>query len=320
MKSEYPKDLLAGLYRQLFRIRNFETQCIKLYRSGDIRGYFHPYLGQEAIAVGSCAALRGQDYIVSTHRGHGHCIARGASINKMVAELLGKSSGYCRGRGGSMHIADFSTGNLGANGIVGAGIPIGVGAALGAKIRGEDRIAVVYCSDGAANNGVFSEALNLAAIWDLPFILVLENNQYAVSTPIEAVSRTKDLFIRAKGYGIEASATDGNDVLAVYRATKNAVESCTKDKGPVLIETLTYRQMGHHVNDPGTYMPEDKLEYYRKKDPVLIGKRYLLEVAAAEEVEAIEAEVEREMAEAIAFAKESPDPNVEEFLDEVTAY
>ncbi|MDY6913179.1 MAG: thiamine pyrophosphate-dependent dehydrogenase E1 component subunit alpha [Planctomycetota bacterium] len=315
----YSKETLTKMYRTLYAIRTFETRCIKLYRQGLIRGYFHPYLGEEAIATGVCAALEERDYIVSTHRGHGHCIARGAEIKKMLAELLGKAAGYCNGRGGSMHIADFSTNNLGANGIVGAGIPLGVGAALGAKIRGEDRVAAIFFSDGAANNGVFAEAMNLAAIWDLAVILVLENNHYAVSTPIEQVSRSADLYKRGLGYGVESFAVDGNDILEVYQKTAAAAAKCRDGKGPILMEAKTYRHTGHHVNDPGQYMPKETLDYYKSKDPVKIGRNYLLKEAKAspEEVKRIEAAVEQELEEAVQFAVDSPAPSVEEFLLEV---
>ena len=312
----YPTEFLAELYRRLYTIRVFETRCIRLYRQGEIRGYFHPYLGEEGIAVGVCAALREPDYIVSTHRGHGHCIARGASLERMAAELLGRESGYCRGRGGSMHIADLGTGNLGANGIVGAGIPLGVGAALGARIRGEQRVAVVFCSDGASNNGVFAESLNLAAIWDLPLIVVIENNQYAVSTPIRSVSRTEDLYVRAAGYGVAASKVDGNDVLEVYERASGAAEDCRAGKGPVLIEAVTYRQTGHHVNDPGAYMPRDKVEFYKAHDPVAIGRKYLLEHAPERVVQQLEREVEAAMERAVQFARESPQPDVAAYLGE----
>ena len=229
----YSKEFLKNVYKTLLTIRVFETECIKLYRQGFIRGYFHPYLGEEAIAVGVCSALTDKDYITSTHRGHGHCIANGASIDKMIAELLGKKEGYCKGLGGSMHISDTTKGNLGANGIVGAGIPIGVGAALGVKIRHEDRVTVSFSSDGAANNGVFSEALNLAATWNLPFILVLENNQYAVSTSIKESTRETELVKRGKGLGVESFRIDGNKVFEVYETAKKAVQLCRDGKGGV---------------------------------------------------------------------------------------
>jgi len=315
----YSREFLEQLYRTLYTIRVFETECIKLYRQGLIIGYFHPYLGEEAIATGVCAALRKDDYIVSTHRGHGHCIARGGELKKMVAEVLGREAGYCRGRGGSMHIADVNIGNIGANGIVGGGIPIGVGAGLGISIRGTDQVAVIFFSDGACNNGVFAESLNLAAIWDLPVIFLLENNQYAVSSPIEEMSRIPDLYRRAEGYGVPAFPADGNDVLAVYEKTKEAIEACRKGKGPVMIEAKTYRHGGHHVNDPGLYMPKDRLEYYKSKDPVDIGRKYLLEETKCTEQEAaaIEQQVQQAMEDAIEFAKNSPEPSVEKFLEEV---
>jgi len=315
----YSREFLEKLYRTLYTIRIFETRCIQLYRQGFIKGYFHPYLGEEAIAVGVCAGLNRDDYIISTHRGHGHCIAKGGDLKKMVAEVLGKEAGYCRGRGGSMHIADTATGNLGANGIVGGGIPIGVGAALGIKLQGSKKVIAIFFSDGASNNGVFAESLNLAAIWDLPAIFVLENNHYAVSTPIEESSRITDLYKRGAGYGVTSVGVDGNDVLAVYETTREAAENCRQGKGPVLIEAKTYRHGGHHVNDPGLYMPKERLEYYMSKDPVKIGRKYLLEQGkyTQQQVEAIEHEVEKLTEDAIEFAKNSPEPSVEQFLQEV---
>ncbi|MHC4439600.1 MAG: thiamine pyrophosphate-dependent dehydrogenase E1 component subunit alpha [Planctomycetota bacterium] len=315
----YSREFLEQLYRTIYTIRIFETQCIKLYRQGLIIGYFHPYLGEEGIATGVCAALRKDDYIVSTHRGHGHCIARGRQLKKMVAEVLGRETGYCRGRGGSMHIADAETGNIGANGIVGGGIPIGVGAGLGISIRGSSQVVVIFFSDGASNNGVFAESLNLAAIWDLPVIFVLENNQYAVSSPIEEMSRIPDLHKRAEGYGVEASMIDGNDVLAVFEETQKAVQTCCDGKGPVLIEAKTYRQGGHHVNDPGLYMPKDKLEYYKAHDPLTIARENLMNQSDCTEqyIADIENGVNQAMSEAVEFAKSSPQPSVDSFLEEV---
>ncbi len=316
----YSQQFLAQLYRTLYTIRSFETQCIRLYRQGLIIGYFHPYLGEEAIATGVCAALREDDYIVSTHRGHGHCIARGGELRKMVSEVLGREDGYCRGRGGSMHIADVTRGNIGANGIVGGGIPIGAGAALGIRIRGGDQVVAIFFSDGAANNGVFPESLNMAAIWDLPVVFVLENNHYAVSSPVEEMTRVPDLYKRGEAYGVPSSAVDGNDVLAVYERVRQAVELCRKGKGPVLIEAKTYRHGGHHVNDPGLYMPAERLAQYKARDPVDIGRKYLLEQGHCREQEilAIEREVDRQMDEAIEFARSSPQPSVETFIEEVS--
>ena len=315
----YSRQFLEELYRTLYTIRVFETECIKLYRQGLIIGYFHPYLGEEAIATGVCAALRADDYIVSTHRGHGHCIARGGELKKMVTEVLGREAGYCRGRGGSMHIADIETGNIGANGIVGGGIPIGVGAGLGIHVRGGDQVVAIFFSDGACNNGVFAESLNLAAIWDLPVVFVLENNQYAVSSPIEEMSRIPDLHRRAEGYGVAAHTVDGNDVLAVYEKTTEAVEACRSGKGPVMVEAKTYRHGGHHVNDPGLYMPAERLEYYKERDPVKLAREHLATKGQCNErdIAAIEQQVLEAMEQAVEYAKDCPAPSVEEFVKEV---
>jgi len=318
----YSKNFLADLYLVLYKIRVFESQCVKLYRQGLIRGYFHPYLGEEAIATGVCAALDEGDYIASTHRGHGHCIARGAKLDNMVAELFGKKTGYCLGLGGSMHIADLSKNNLGANAIVAANLPIGIGAALGVKIRKEKHVTVVFTSDGASNNGIFSESLNLAAIWNLPLLVVIENNQYAVSTPIEQSARDADLYKRGLAYGIESFSVDGNDVFTVYEKTKESLEKCRAGKGPILMEAKTYRHSGHHVNDPGLYMPKNKLDYYKSKDPVILGRKYLKEQgkASEKEIKEIEAVVNKEMTDAIEFATKSAELTINEFLTMVEDY
>jgi pyruvate dehydrogenase E1 component alpha subunit len=318
----YTREFMTETYRKLYTIRQFETRCIKLYRQGLIRGYFHPYLGEEAIAVGVCQALSESDYIVSTHRGHGHCIAWGADLKRMVAELLGRATGYCGGRGGSMHIADVRAGNLGANGIVGAGIPLGVGAALASHIRGDGRVAAVFFSDGASNNGVFAEAMNLAAIWDLPLILVLENNHYAVSTPVEDVSRTADLCERGKGYGVESFTVDGNDVLKVHQRASYAAGKCRRGEGPILMECKTYRDQGHHVNDPGDYMPREVLEQYKARNPELICRQYMVQDAGMtdRQIAAIETEADAALDEAVEFARNSPEPDMNAFLEEIESY
>ena len=218
-----------------------------------------------------------------------------------------------------MHIADINTGNIGANGIVGGGIPIGVGAGLGIRIRESDQVVAIFFSDGACNNGVFAESLNLAAIWDLPVIFVLENNQYAVSSAIEDMSRIPNLHKRAEGYGVPAYLVDGNDVLAVYEKTMDAAKVCRKGKGPVMIEAMTYRHGGHHVNDPGLYMPEDRLEYYKQRDPLKLARDYLIEQegCSEEEVTAIEKQAQEAMEQAVEYAKRCPEPSVEAFLQEV---
>lgn len=320
--NAYSREFLEKIFRTAYKIRVFETEGIKLYRQGLIRGYFHPYLGQEGIATGVCAALKEGDYIASTHRGHGHCIAWGADVKRMVAELLQKETGYCKGYGGSMHIADISKGNLGANGIVGAGTPLGVGAALANQVRGSDAVTVTFTTDGAANNGTFLESLNLAAIWNLNFVLVIENNQYAVSTPIEEATRETDLYKRGTAIGVESHQVDGNDPLAVYEAMLQAAETCRNGKGPVLIEAKTFRHMGHHVNDPGKYMPEDRLAYYKARDPVDRARASLREMGGADDaaIEAIEAEVAAEFDAAVEFSKASAEVTPEEFRAFVAGY
>lgn len=316
------REFLEKIFRTAYKIRVFETEGIKLYRQGLVRGYFHPYLGQEGIATGVCAALREGDYIASTHRGHGHCIAWGADIRRMVAELLQKESGYCKGYGGSMHIADVTKGNLGANGIVGAGTPLGVGAALANQIKGSDAVTVTFTTDGGSNNGTFLESLNLAAIWNLNFILVIENNGYAVSTRIEDSTRDTDLYKRGLAIGVESHQVDGNDPLAVYRLTEEAAATCRAGKGPVLIEAKTFRHMGHHVNDPGKYMPEDRLAYYKARDPVDRARDALVQMSGVDpgEISAIEAEIQGEFEEAVDFAKASREVNVAEFREFVAEY
>lgn len=314
--------LLEKIYKTAKTIRVFESEGIKLYRQGLIRGYFHPYLGQEGIATGVCAALKDGDYIASTHRGHGHCIAWGAEIDKMVAELLQKKTGYCKGYGGSMHIADISKGNLGANGIVGAGTPLGVGAALANQIKGSDAVTVTFTSDGASNNGTFLEGLNLAAIWNLNFILVIENNQYAVSTTIEESTRETELYKRGEALGVPSRRVDGNDPLAVHDAIEECAALCRQGKGPFLIEAVTYRHTGHHVNDPGSYMPEEKKKYYAERDPVNRARKYLLEMTdlTEEQIAAFDAEIEQEFAEAVKFAQASGEVTVEEFKEFLETY
>ena len=309
------REILEKIFRTAYKIRVFETEGIKLYRQGLIRGYFHPYLGQEGIATGVCTALKDGDFIASTHRGHGHCIAWGAEVKLMVAELLQKDTGYCKGYGGSMHIADIKSGNLGANGIVGAGTPLGVGAALAAQVKGSDAVTVTFTTDGASNNGTFLESLNLAAIWNLNFILVIENNGYAVSTTIEESTRDTDLYKRGLAIGVESHQVDGNNPLAVYEMTLAAAKTCREGRGPVLIEAKTFRHMGHHVNDPGKYMPEEKLAYYKARDPVDRARADLVEMAGvpAGLIAEIEADVAAEFADAVAFSQASGEVTAAQF-------
>ena len=306
------------MYKDAFTIRRFEEKAIEQYRVGNIRGYLHPYIGEEAIAVATISACRPDDYITSTHRGHGHAIAKGHDLKFMYAELFGKATGYCKGRGGSMHITNMAQGNLGANGIVGGGIPIAVGAGMAIKQKKGDQVVLCFFSDGGSNNGVFHESLNLAAVFHLPVLFILENNHYAVSTPIEASALVENLSIRAEGYGIPGITLDGNDAVKIYEAMEEPIRRARKGEGPTLIECKTYRHGGHHINDPGLYMPKDKLEYWKSRDPLIILKDYLNKAGVKiSEIKSINQQMEKELDEAIKFGLESPEPSVEEFLAEI---
>jgi pyruvate dehydrogenase E1 component alpha subunit len=318
---EISQDTLLEIYRRMARIREFELTAMDLFKRGQVKGAVHPYIGQEASGVGVCMALRQDDLIAGTHRSHGHIIAKGADTKKMMAELLGKETGYCKGRGGSMHIAAFETGCLGAVGVVGAGIPIAVGAALGFKLRDEDRVAVPFAGDGASNTGNWHEGLNMASIWDLPVVFVLENNRYAVSTDIEYSAKVKDLSIRAQGYGIPGVRVDGFDVLAVYEAAVEAVGRARRGEGPTLLVTEAYRFEGHYAGEPEVYRDREEVQEYRKKDPIPRFQAYLIEAekASQDELDAIDAEIKQEMADAVKFAQESPEPDPSTVTDYVYA-
>jgi len=308
-------DLTKQLYIVMLTIRRFEEAAIAQYRLGNIRGYLHPYIGEEAVAAGVISALDQQDFIVSTHRGHGHAIAKGHDIRLMMAELFGKDTGYCHGLGGSMHVSSIGLGNLGANGIVGGGIPIAAGAALGFKMRGETRVVACFFSDGAANNGVFHETLNMAAIYELPVIFILENNQYAVSTPVSSAIRIDRLANRAGSYGMPGVQVDGNDCLAVHSSMVELVQRARSGSGPSLLECVTYRGGGHHVNDPGLYMPEDDIARWRSRDPITLIKTKLLESGVPQaNLDEIESNVSQAIEGAVEFALQSPSPSPSEFL------
>jgi len=312
------KDLL-DMYRTILTIRRFEEAAIEQYRLGNIYGYLHPYIGEEAIAVGVITALNPDDYISSTHRGHGHAIAKGHDLKKIFAELMGKETGYCLGRGGSMHVANLEQHNLGANGIVGGGIPIAVGAGMAISIRGTKQVVACFFSDGAVNNGVFHESINLAAIFDLPVIFILENNHYASSTPVEVMNRNSDLSKYAEAYGIPGKSVDGNDAEIVYLAAKEATEFARKGKGPTLMECKTYRHSGHHVNDPGSYMPKDLLKEWKERDPLIVMDKKLDKLGVNQEtIQSIQQEVENQIEDAKQFAIESAEPSAEAFLSEIS--
>ena len=316
--SEIGAQLLQEMYETTATIRRFEQRAIEQYRLGNIRGYLHPYLGQEGIAVGSIAAIGPDDYIVSTHRGHGHAIAKGHDPKRMMAELFGRETGYCRGRGGSMHVASRSIRNLGANGVVAGGLGIGTGAALAIKQRGGSEVVLGFCSDGSAANGMWHESLNLAAIWDLPIIFVLENNQYAVSTPVRDSARVEHLSTRAAGYGMPGITVDGNDAAAVYEAMEEPLRRARAGNGPTLVECMTFRHGGHHVNDPGLYLDADELARWKARDPLILLREQMLAAGVDETtITAIDERVEKLLEDAVTFATESPNPSVEEFLAEV---
>ena len=314
------KDKAVKLYRNMLRIRLFEEKAAELYRVNKVLEGIHTYIGEEAVATGVCANLRRDDYITSTHRSLGHCISKGMPLNKIMAELFGKVGGCCRGKSGSMHIADFSLGNLGANGIVGAGIPIAVGAGLSIKLKRTDQVAICFFGDGAANQGTFHEGINMASIWDLPVIFVCENNLYSTWTRQSDVMRVKDIANRAAGYGIPGIVADGNNVIEVYETSKKAIQMAREGKGPTLIEYKTYRFRGHHEGDrTQQYRPKEEEEQWRKKDPIEMFRTFLLESNKCHENELkiIEEEVIEEINESVRYAEVSPFPPEEEAVKDV---
>jgi acetoin:2,6-dichlorophenolindophenol oxidoreductase subunit alpha len=306
--SGLSKEKLVGMYETLVRIRRFEEEATYRIKQGVMPGFIHVYLGEEAMATGACATLRPEDYMTSTHRGHGHLIARGAQTDRMFAELYGREGGYCKGRGGSMHIADFHLNILGANGVVAAGMPIAVGAALGVKMKKEDRVVLCFFGDAATNQGAFHEAVNLAATWCVPVVFVCENNFFGISVPQREHQNIRDISIRARGYDIPGVTVDGNDVLAVFEATQAAVDRARAGKGPSLVVGDTWRYEGHFVGDPKAYRTREEEEEWKKKDPIprfrslLIGKG----VMGEDEAVAVEKSIEKEIEDAVKFAEASP--------------
>ena len=319
MKIE--KEKLIDMYRAMVRIRFFEERVVKEFAAGNIPGFVHVYSGEEAVAVGACANLTTDDYITSTHRGHGHLIAKGGKADRMMAELYGKKTGYNKGKGGSMHIAEVDIGILGADAIVGGGIPIAGGAALSAKMRGTDQVAICFLGDGATNNARFHEGVNLASIWKLPVVYVIENNMYAETTPVSYAMNIPNIADRAVSYGIPGVTVDGNDVLAVYEAVGEAVARARKGEGPTLVECKTCRHHGHFEGDTMTYRTKEEVEECKKKDPIPRFRKKLVEMEALTEKDAdkVEQEVAKEIDEAVKFAVESPLPAPEEALEDVYA-
>ncbi|MCH4815853.1 MAG: thiamine pyrophosphate-dependent dehydrogenase E1 component subunit alpha [Saccharolobus sp.] len=326
MVQDIPKSKLLDMYKKMLLIRYHELTAKELFATGKIPGFVHLYVGEEAVAVGVMSTLRDDDYITSTHRGHGHCIAKGLDVKRMLAEIMGKKTGVCKGKGGSMHIFDYSKGMLGANGIVGGGAPHAVGAALAFKLKGLDRVAAAFIGDGAMNQGVVLESLNLSAIWKLPVIFVVEDNMYAMSTRSLAPAKlqprhstAKSYVERALGFGIPAVEVDGMDVLAVYEVAKEAVDRARKGGGPSLLHCKTYRFFGHFEGDPLVYRDKEEEEMWRKRDPITLFRDKLVSnnIVNQEELDKIDREAKTEIEQALKFAEESPYPEVEEALTDV---
>ena len=313
---------LLDVYRRMVRIRRFEETVREIYAQGLMPGLAHSYIGEEAVAVGACHALRPDDYVTSTHRGHGHAIAKGARTDRMMAEMLGKQAGYNRGKGGTMHIADFSLGILGANGIVGGSLGIAAGAALSCKLQQLDRVVVCFFGEGAANEGLFLESLNMASLWRLPVVYLCENNQYGEYTHYQAVTAGVRLGARATALDVPETVVDGQDVLAVYRVVAEAVARAREGGGPSFIEAITYRYYGHHVGDQGlSYRTKEEIAKWRERDPLILFRQHLLTEAKVDELalDAVEDEITQEMAAALEFAKQAPFPPVSEVTEHVYA-
>lgn len=309
------------LLRQMYTIRAFEEMAEQLYAMGKIHGTMHLSIGMEASAVGSIATLRPDDLILSTHRGHGHCIAKGADLNLMMAEFMGKENGYCRGRGGSMHIADVKGGNLGANGVVGGGIASAMGVGLGLKMQKRDQIILCFFGDGAANLGSFHESMNMAAIWSLPVVYVCENNQYAMSFSVNRAFAIERISDRASAYGLPGATVDGNDLMVVYEAVGEAVKRARAGEGPTLIENVTYRWRGHSKSDANRYRTQEEIEAWKKKCPIKRFRTLLIERGELTEEagDRIEKEAYEAIDAAVAFADASPEPAVETIEEGVYA-
>jgi pyruvate dehydrogenase E1 component alpha subunit len=318
---DLPKQKLAEMLRKMVEIRFFEEKVFELYGQNLVPGTIHLYAGEEAVAVGVCSVLEKTDYLTSTHRGHGHCIAKGADLSRTMAEILGKQTGYCKGKGGSMHIADFAIGMLGATAVVGAGLPIAVGAGLSAKLRGTKQVVACFFGEGASNQGTFHESLNIASVWGLPVVFVCENNLYAMGTRQSRVMNIENIADRASAYGFPGMMVDGNDVVAVYEASAIAVERARRCEGPTLIECKTYRRRGHSRVDPAKYRPKDEVQEWLGKDPIKLFKERLIQgnIFSEGEIVSVEKEVEARIEEAVRFALDSPFPMPTEALQDVYA-
>ena len=315
--------LYLEMYRRILLIRYFDEAAVELVARGDIVGAVHTYIGEEAVAVGACAALRDDDYITGNHRSHGHPIAKGGDVNRAMAELFGKRTGYCKGKGGSMHLADFSIGILGESGILGSALPVAAGAALASKLRGEEKVVIPFFGDGASNEGACHEVMNLASVWKLPVVFVCENNQYAVTTRYDTSVAVENISDRASAYNMPGVLVDGQDVVAMYEAVREAVARARAGLGPSLIEGKTYRYREHAegmsriVREP--YRTEEEVEEWKRRDPIIIHRDRILsqQIAAEAEIASIEEAAHAAIEGALEFARESPYPDPEELFDDL---
>ncbi|MCL1929189.1 MAG: thiamine pyrophosphate-dependent dehydrogenase E1 component subunit alpha [Treponema sp.] len=314
------KELYGKLYLMMVQTRNFEETAARLFVEGKVHGTAHFCIGEEATGVGVCAALEKEDMIAQTHRGHNQAIGKGMDIKKMMAEFLGKETGYCKGKGGCMHIADFSVGSLGANGVVGGGIPVATGAALSQKYFKRPNITVSFFGDGASNEGAFHESLNLASVWQLPVLFVCTNNYYGMSTHVSKSMHIEDISVRASSYGMNGIALDGNDIILIYKETKKAREYVLKN-GPMLMVLNTYRWMGHSKSDPQVYRTKDEVNQWKEKCPIKRYREYLLgeKIFLQTELEALDNKAQEDVAEALHFAESSPELPIERIFDDVYA-
>lgn len=310
---------LVGYLETMLKIRYFEEKVFELLSQDLIKGTGHVYAGEEAVAVGAMATIREDDYIASTHRGHGHCLAKGGDLKKMMAELCGRATGYCKGRGGSMHIADVKAGNLGATGIVGSNIPVATGAALSMKMQRSDRVVLCFFGDGASNTGGFHESLNMAAIWKLPIVYICENNLYGMSVSTRRASAVQDIADRAKAYNMPGEIVDGMDLLKVKEVVSKAVGRARKGRGPSLIECKTYRYYGHSRADPRVYRTREEEKAWKKRDPIRKFERKLIEegMITEKEISLLEKRFQKEVEEAAEYALASPWPSVDELTQDV---
>ena len=317
------KAMLLEMLRKMMRIRFFEEQVIEMVQRGEVVGAAHSYMGEEAVAVGTLAALRDSDYMTGNHRSHGHPIAKGGDVNRAMAELLSKSTGYCKGKGGSMHLADFSIGILGESGILASALPVAVGAALATHLRDEDNVVVAFFGDGASNEGACHETMNLAALWKLPLIFVCENNQYAVTTSFRDSVSVENICDRAAAYGMPGILVDGQDVVAMYEAASEAVARARAGQGPSLIEGRTYRYRDHSEGMGrilrSDYRTEEEMAYWLTRDPILLHRERLLsqEIASPDEIGQIESEERARIATALEFARSSPYPDPEDVFEDL---